>query len=450
MPQPGKIRKPVRPPGPESKGLIGNFPLAGDEPFAVFARWARQYGDIFHYRVLNRHVYFLNHPDFIEYILKTNARNFTKGQALSSNRRIFGNGLLTSEGEFWLRQRRLIQPAFLQERIASYAADMTAFAERMVAGWRDGETRDVHAEMMRLTLEIASKVLFDFPIAADTDRVSSALNTLMELAAHGRMLLPRVFRMLPTRSGIRYWRAARQLDDIVFGIIRQRRFSGGDSGDLISRLMNVRDEDGGTMTDQQVRDEAMTLLLAGHETTAVALSWTWFLLAQHSEVEQKLWDELESVLKGRTPGVGDVPRLPYMNRVIRESMRLYPPAWAMARVAVEDCEIGGYRVPAGSSVAMSQWVMHRDPRFYRDPERFNPDRWAEERMKALPKFAYFPFGGGPRICIGASFAMLEIALTLATVAQKYQLHLAPGHTVTPLASITLRPKEGIHVILKQR
>ena len=438
----------VRPPGPRSRGIVGNFPLGSRDPLGLYTQWARQYGDIFYYRAFHRHIYFLNHPDFVEHVLVTNYRNFIKGEALQSNRRIFGNGLLTNEGDSWLRQRHLIQPAFHRDRIQSYGNTMVAYTERMIAAWHDGEARDIHRDMMRLGLEIVAKALFNIEIDADRDRVAVALNTLMELGSGGGMLLPPILRLLPTPDNLRYRRAVGQLDDIVYGLIRQRRSNGQMGDDLLYGLLQPQDEGGG-MTDEQLRDEVMTLLLAGHETTAVSLSWTWYLLAQYPEVEKKLWTELREVLHGRTPRVQDLSKLPYTERVVKEAMRLYPPAWAIVRKAAKDCEIGGYRVPPGATVVMSQWVMHRDPRYYDRPEQFNPDRWLDQRLKGAPKFTYFPFGGGPRTCIGSAFAAMEAVLVLATIAQRYQMRVAPDCRAEVLPTITLRPRHGIKVMLSR-
>jgi cytochrome P450 len=440
----------LRPPGPRNRGIVGNFPLGSRDPLGLYTQWARQYGDIFYYRAFYRHIYFLNHPDLIENVLATNSRSFIKGEALRSNQRIFGNGLLTNEGESWLRQRRLIQPAFHRDRIESYGNTMVAYTERMMAGWRDGEVRDIHRDTMRLALEIVAKALFNVEITSERDRVATALNTVMELGSGGRMLLPPLLRMLPTPGNIRYRHAARQLDDIVYGLIRHRRSNGQGADDLLSALLQAQDESGGGMRDEQLRDEVMTLLLAGHETTAVSLSWTWHLLAQHPEIEKKLWSELREVLHGRSPTTQDLSKLPYTERVVKEVMRLYPPAWAIVRNSLEDCELGGYRVPARATLMMSQWVMHRDPRYFEQPERFNPDRWLDDRAKGTPKFAYFPFGGGPRSCIGAVFATMEAILVLATIAQKYQIRVAPECPVEAVPSITLRPRHGIKVMLIQR
>jgi cytochrome P450 len=424
--------------------------LGSTDPLGLYTQWARQYGDIFYYRVFSRHIYFLNHPDLIEHVLVTNYQSFIKGEALQSNRRIFGNGLLTNDGDSWLQQRHLIQPAFHRDRIESYGDTMVAYTERMMAAWHDGDVRDIHRDMMRLALEIVAKVLFNVEVTADTDRIAGALNTFMELGSRGRMLLPPILRLLPTADNFRYRRAARQLDDIVYGLIHRRRSDGEIADDLLSGLLQAQAIGRRAMSDEQLRDEVMTLLLAGHETTAVSLSWTWYLLAQYPEVEKKLCSELRAVLNGRSPRVQDLSRLPYTERVVKEAMRLYPPAWAIVRNSLKDCDLGGYRVPAGATVMMSQWVMHRDPRYYDQPEQFNPDRWLEARVKGASKFTYFPFGGGPRTCIGASFATMEGVLVLAAIAQSYQVRVVQDFPVEPLPTITLRPRRGIKVVLTRR
>ncbi len=439
------------PPGPKGHLVSGNLPEFRRDPLGFLTQCARQYGDIVRLRFYLIPAVLLNHPDTIERVLVTRSRDFAKGRGLEISRRIFGNGLLTSEGDFWLRQRRLSQPAFHRERIAAYGKVMVSYAERLLASWRDGECRDVHDDMMRLTLEIVAKTLFDADVAGEAREVGEALEVFMEqfvsLRSLSRRLIP---ESVPTPWNLRYRKAIERLDGIVHGIIRRRRASGRDAGDLLSMLLNAQDEDGSRMTDQQLRDEAVTLFLAGHETTALALSWAWVLLSGHPEVEAKLVAELKEALNGRSPEVTDLPRLRFTEQVVMETMRLYPPAWGIGRKALRDFEAGRYRVPAGTQIAMSQWVMHRDPRFYDDPERFNPGRWTEDFQKRLPNFAYFPFGGGPRVCIGASFAKMEAVLLLATIAQRFRLTLVPGHPVTPFPAITLRPKDGIKVTLTRR
>jgi cytochrome P450 len=368
---------------------------------------------------------------------------------LQANKRVFGKGLLTSEGDFWLRQRRLAQPAFHRARIASYASTMVEYTERLLDEWQDGEERDIHKEMMRLTLQIVGKTLFDADVEHDAQDVGKSLELLLEIGADFRRTLF-VPQWLPTPTNIRKERAIRLIENVLYRIIAEKRASGRDAGDLLSMLLAAQDEDGSRMTDQQLRDEAITLFLAGHETTANTLSWTWWLLAQNPAVEAKLHAELRTVLGGRAPTLEDLPNLIYTNHVITESMRLYPPSWGTARTAIEDHEIAGYAVPKGSGVSFAQWTVHRDARWYDAPEEFRPERWEGDLLKRIPKFAYFPFGGGPRQCIGNSFALMESALTLATIAQRYRFRLVEGHPLVPLASITLRPRYGIRVVLEAR
>jgi cytochrome P450 len=420
-----------------------------DNPLDYFTKVAREYGDIAGLRVLNFRSIFINHPDLIEEVLVTNARKYSKGRVLRANRHVFGEGLLTSEGDFWLRQRRLAQPAFHRARIASYAATMVEYTQRMLNGWRGGEERDAHQEMMRLTLQIVGKTLFDADVERDAQEVGKSLELLLEIGANFRRAIF-VPHWLPTPTNLRVKREVAQIEKILYRIIGERRASGRDAGDLLSMLLSAQDEDGSRMTDRQLRDEAITLFLAGHETTASTLSWTWWLLAKNPAVEAKLHAELDAVLGDRAPSLDDLPRLAYTGHVITESLRLYPAAWGMARLAVEDHEIAGYPVTKGMGVAMAQWVVHRDPRWYDVPEEFRPERWENDLWKRLPRFAYFPFGGGPRQCIGNAFALMEATLILATIARKFRLRLVANHPVAPLASITLRPRHGVRVVLESR
>lgn len=410
---------------------------------------AREYGDIVCLRFLHYRTYLLFHPEHIEDVVVNNARKFIKGRILRANRHLFGNGLLTSEGDFWLRQRRMMQPAFHRNRIANYASTMTACATRLVESWKPGQQIDLHDAMMRLTLQIVGKTLFQADVERDAPRVGESLQILLEHAFDFRRLLITPY-WLPTRRNRQAHRAIRELTAIIDKIIEQRRAASADSGDLLSLLIQAQDEDGSRMTKQQLRDEALTLFLAGHETTASTLSWTWWLLAQNPRVEQKLHAELAAVLEGRAPALEDIPKLIYTSQVISESLRLYPPAWAMARLAIEDHNLGGYPVPKGTGIAAVTWIVHRDPRWYQSPEEFLPERWQPDLLKTIPRFAYFPFGYGPRQCIGNSFALMEATLVLATIAQHFRFTLIPGHQVTPLASLTLRPRYGLHVEIHSR
>jgi len=390
-------------------------------------------------------LFLVSDPALIRDVFVTHNQRFHKGRGLEKSKRLLGNGLLTSEDEFHLRQRRLIQPAFHRDRIASFADTMTAIADRVQAGWTGGAELDLATEMSRLTLLIVGKTLFDVDVEAQASDVGDAMTGLSE--SFWTLMLPfsEVLERLPIPRLRRARRARERLDAVIYGIINERRANGADRGDLLSMLLLAQDAEdhGRRMTDIQVRDEAMTLFLAGHETTANALTWTWHLLGHAPDVDRRLHDELDEVLGGRLPTMADVERLPYTTRVVTESMRLYPPAWLVGRRAVEATRLGDYDVPVRSIVVISQWVVHRDARHYPDPERFDPDRWTPEFRAHLPRFAYFPFGGGPRQCIGESFAWMELVLVLATLAQRWRFEPVAGHPVVPHAVVTLRPKYGM-------
>jgi cytochrome P450 len=407
----------------------------------------RRYGDIAFWRFLHISTYFFETPDCVETVLVTKHRSFTKGIGVRANPELFGNGLLTSEGDFWLRQRRLSQPAFHRTRIAAYVEVMATEAGKMMQHWHDGQELDIHREMMQATLAIATRTLFGINLGPRMHVVAEAMDAFIRQNAG--LSVWRIFFKVPTVRRFRFLRGVRQLDEIVYGIIRERRASGAGE-DLLSDFLRAQDEHGGSMTDKQLRDEVMTMLLAGHETTALALSWAWYLLATHPVDQAKLHEELDRVLAGRQPSAADVPQLTFTNKVVRETLRLYPPAWVVSRRAAEDVEVGGYSVPQGANIIVSQWVTHRDERFFPEPAAFRPERWTEDFERGLPKFAYFPFGGGPRSCIGNNFALMEAAVLLAAVAQRYEVSMAPGAKVEPMPSITLRPAHGVKVRLKAR
>jgi cytochrome P450 len=435
------------PPGPKGSWLSGNLADFRRDRLAFLTRCARDYGDVVRLRFGPRRVFLVSDPALIESVLITHARLFIKHFALRLNTQVLGNGLLTSEGDFWLRQRRLAQPAFQRQRIAAYAPVMIEEAQNLMASWTAGKTCDVLVEMMRLTLQIAARTLFGGDVAAEAATVREALTIFQEtfIARFSRLLLlPSWF---PTPANLRLNRAVRRLNDILYRFIAERRAAaarGEMRDDLLSLLLRARDEDdGGQMTDRQLRDEAMTLFLAGHETTALTLAWTWYLLATNPVADERMQAELATVLGGRLPTVDDLPRLRYTEHVVMESMRLYPPGYVIGREATQDWEIDGYRVPRKTTLLMSQWVVHRDPRWFDEPEAFRPERWDEAKTKQLPKFAYFPFGGGPRVCIGNTFAMMETVLVLATLAQRWRFTLVPGHPVVAVPTFTLRPQHGI-------
>jgi cytochrome P450 len=411
-----------------------------------------EYGDIVWMRFLYVPALFLYHPDEVEYVLVTNSKNFIKSMSLRSNffQRLVGNGLLTSEGETWKRARRLSQPAFHRERVASYGQVMVDYSNRLIGKWRDGETLDVHVDMMRLTLEIVVQCLFSADVSTDVDEVGATLKELIKPFAAQATLSWILNNRLPTPVHVRFHRLARKIDNVVYRIISERRASGEDKGDLLSMLLAARDEDGSQMNDRQLRDEVMTLFLAGHETTALTLAWSWYLLGTNPEAERKFHAELDEVLGDRPPIAADLPRLKFTEQIAKESMRLYPPAFGLGREAINECEIGGYHVPKGTQVFLFQWATQRDPRFYEEPNAFRPERWTEDFIERLPKYAYFPFGGGPRVCIGASFAMMEVILCLATIGQKFRLEVDPDHPVSIYPAMSLRPRDGIKVKVRNR
>jgi cytochrome P450 len=451
---PQKPAKPSRAPLPPE--IKGNFILGVSPDFnrdiLDFVTRGRRIGDIVRARFFYVTAYFLYHPNDIEYVLSGNAKNFEKSMSLHSNffERLVGNGLLTSEGDFWRRQRRLAQPAFHRQQISGYADVMVEYAARMISSWKEDEVRFIDRDMMRLTMEIVSKTLFNSNVAADADKVGRVIAELVKPFASQATLKWILDNRLPTPAHRRFHKLVAEIDQIIYRIIAERRASGRDEGDLLSMLLAAQDEDGSQMTDKQLRDEVITLFLAGQETTALALSWTWYLLARNPEVEKKFHEELDQVLNGNLPTIADVAKLKYTEMIVKESMRLYPPGYGVGRSAIEECEIGGFRVPAKTQVFVFQWATHRDPRFFAEPEEFRPDRWNEESIATLPKYAYFPFGGGPRICIGNTFAMMEIILVLATIGQKFRCSLVSDQPVVIEPAMSLRPRDGIKVTVKNR
>ncbi len=445
------LTMPESSPGPPQRWIFGNLREFGRDRLASLTRWAHEYGDVVWARFGPRVVVFLNHPDLVEEVLVNQNRKFIKHYRLRDATRTLGQGLLISEGEFWRGQRKLAQPAFHRERIAAYGALMVQLTERMLLGWADAQVRDAQDDMMRLTLEIVAKTLFDAEIAGDSADVSAAMETLMQAFVVRTASLVNPPHWLPTPMNIRVERAIRRLERILHAVIAERRKSGEDRGDLLSMLLRAQDEESGRrMTDSQLRDEVMTLFMAGHETTANTLAWAWFLLAGHPEAEARLHKELEAVLGGRPPEFADLPRLPYTESVINETLRVYPTVWMVGRENTEPVELGGFPIPVGTTLFMPQWVIHRDARWFDDPDVFRPERWEGGLLQRLHRYAYFPFGGGPRICIGNNFALMEAALVLATVAQKFRLRLADDAQVTPLPTMTLRPANGVKVVLCKR
>jgi cytochrome P450 len=440
------------PAGPKSVLPGGVLLSFRRDPITFLMRNAREFGDIGHFMAGSQHYFFVNHPDYIKDILVTHDADFKKGRGLERAKWMLGNGLLTSEGEFHRRQRRLAQPAFHRDRIARYAGIMVEYADRMQrTRWHDGKTLDIAEEMTHLTLAIAGKTLFDTDTEPEAQQVRQALSVTMK--RFNRFMLPfaEFLDGLPLPGNRRYRAARHQLDSIIYRIIDERRRSGEDHGDLLSMLLAAQDEEGGgQMTNLQLRDEAMTIFLAGHETTANALTWAWYLLSKHPDVEARLHHELNSVLGGRLPVAPDFSCLRYTEMVITETMRLYPPAWIVARRALKDYRLAQYIVPAGAIILMSQYVMHHDMRYFPDPLRFDPDRWMPDARASRPQFSYFPFGGGSRRCIGEGFAMMEAVMVLATLAQTWSPRCLATHRVALHPLVTLRPKHGMRMLLAGR
>ncbi|MBU6399874.1 MAG: cytochrome P450 [Verrucomicrobia bacterium] len=433
------------PAGPRGSLLLGNLAEFGKHPLGFLERCAREFGDFVPLRFLHRPVVLLNHPALIEAVLAGPHRQFRKtiGYRTPFMRRLFGQGLLTSDGDFWTRQRRLAQPAFHRERIAGYGGVIAQYTREMLSGWQTGAVRDVHDDVLKLTTRVVVKTLFNAEVPPSIRQLGEASAVVLEQFTRQWSAWRLLWAWFPTAGTRRFEGVMRELDAFIFDLIREGRDTRQDHGDLLSMLLKVRDESGNGMSDRQLRDELVTLMVAGLDTTALAVSWALLLLAQHPESQRRLRVEIHRVVGGRTPGVADLPQLPYTEAVLKESMRLYPPAWLVGREAVEDGEIGGHFIKRGTSLVMSQWLMHRDARYHAEPAAFRPERWLEPACQHLPKFAFFPFGGGPRICIGNSFAMLEATIALVSILQSWQINCEPDYTVEPWPSITLQTRGGI-------
>jgi cytochrome P450 len=441
------------PPGPRGLPLLGMGLQVLRDPLGTLERIAREYGDIVTIPIVSDTRILLNHPDYIEQVTVIQQSKFHKSKLTKDvTGRLLGEGLLISEGDFWRRQRRLAQPAFQRHRINEYAATMLESAEVHSRKWKDSEERDIAHEMMALTLEIAVRTLFGTTLPGEARQVALSLEFLMRYSlrrARSPFKLPEKW---PTPSNRRAEREIQFLDSLVYRIIDERKKLGNanEHNDLLSLLMASMDEDGSQMTPKQLRDEIMTLFMAGHETTALTLSWAWYLLSKNPAAETRLHEELRDVLAGRLPTIADLGRLPYLRGVVNEVLRLYPPAYILARTSIAPCTIGGYDLPAGSTIILSQWVTHHDPRFFADADAFLPERWLDGLEDRLPAGAYFPFGDGPRRCIGQNFALMEVVLVMATIAQKFQFRLATARKIVPDPLVTLRPRNGIPMRIDAR
>jgi cytochrome P450 len=441
------------PPGPRYLTPYGFSAAFRPDPLAYTLGLARRFGDVVRIRVGPFRSYMVFHPDDVKHVLQDNHQNYVKGLIIDRTKVLIGDGLFTSEGSFWRRQRRLAQPAFHRQRSAGFATAMTDATAAMLARWDahagSGVPFDVAAEMNRLTLRVVGQTLFSMDLDGAAADVGRALQVALAYVDRRALLVAPSPLIVPTPQNLRFRRARRVLDRVVYDIIETRRRDGSQTSDLLSMLLQARDEETGEgMSDRQLRDEVMTFLLAGHETTAAALAWTWYLLARHPAVEARLRAEVDTVVGDRTPTVEDLPALSYTRMVVEETMRLYPPVWGIGRQTIGEDTLGGYRVPAKVVVSISPYVTHRHPACWDDPERFDPERFTPERAAGRSRFAYLPFSGGPRLCIGSEFALMEAQLVIAMVVQRYRLALVPGRVVEPEVRLTLRPRGGLPATLE--
>jgi cytochrome P450 len=429
------------------------FGLIGDE-LEFFMRLGATSDDMVRFSEWGEQYYFVNSPAIVQEVLVSKGRHFTKSRALEKLSKIVGRGLLTSESDFHRQQRRLIQPLFHAQSISGCAGAIVEQTTALMEGWRDGEKRDLSDDMVRLALNSVCRAIIGSDLDPEAAKVRAASDTFMQNLPLLMMPFSNVLERLPLPAIRRLRRVREELDRIIYRLIETRRQNPMEGGSLLTMLLAAQDaegEAGAGMTDEQVRDEVMIMFLAGHETVATALSWTWFLLGQHPQSEAKFHAELAEVLPGRRSATAeDFPRLAYTRQVVNESLRLYPPLWLISRRAITDCEIGGYNVPAGTIVLMSQWVLHRDPKLFENPSQFLPERWTPQFESSLPKISYFPFGGGVRRCIGDGFALLELVLGLATIGQRWRFRIEDPNRVVPRPALTLRLKNGLPVTLERR
>ncbi|MGQ0670877.1 MAG: cytochrome P450 [Actinomycetota bacterium] len=438
------------PPSPSISSLAA-LRMFREDPIGTLTALARDHGDIVSLDLGRLHVFLVSHPDYVKDILVANHGDFVKGPGLAEAKRLLGEGLLTSEGEFHRQQRHLIQPVFHHQRMTDYAELMVERAARVADGWSDGQLVDVQDEMVRLTMAVLAKAVLDTDIEDNEAReTGQALAACLRMFARLASPYSRLLEQVQSEANREYQRVLRRFDATVLRMVEDRRARGAEGGDVLSRLIRARD-DGATegMSDRQVRDEIMTLMIAGHETWSNSMGWTWYLLFQHPTERERLHAELDAVLDGRLPTADDVPHLRYVDMAYSEALRLYPPAWTVGRAATVDHEINGYVIPAGSFVLISPYIVQRDPRWFPDPLEFRPERWAPGESRDLPTFAYFPFGAGPRVCIGQPLAKLACVLFIATIARRWRLELVPGHQVEPAPPL-LRPAHGLPMTVHAR
>lgn len=434
--------------------MLGVLPRIWRDPLAFFQQVALEQGGVARVGLGHFTLYLLSDPEAVQYVLADNASNYWKGSGLDLVKPVMGEGLATSTGDFWMRQRRLMQPSFQRKRIASLLPVMREVVSELIARWRgparSGQPVDVAVDMSRLVQDLIFRTIFGASLGEKTASLAEALveiNKYMNSIVWSLLPIP---KWIPTPRRRRFRRAMQQLDAVVYGLIEERRGAAGDDSDLMGRLLAARDpETGEAMTDLQLRDEIMTLFVAGHDTTASAAAWTLALLSQNPAVRGQVVEEL-AFLDGALPGADDLARLELLDRVLKESMRVYPPGWLLVRTPHADDTIGGYDIPKGAPLLISQYVIHRHPKLWQDPERFDPDRFLPERSQGRPRYAYFPYGGGQRLCIGNTFAQMALKLILAAIHQRYVLDLVPGHKLVPQPLTTLRPKHGVLMTIRAR
>ncbi len=428
-------------PGPRGLPGLGSLLELERDSLAFLTETARRYGPVSRFRLLHRTVYQLTDPEDIEQVLVKRAADYRKDRFTQDLSRALGQGLVTSEGEHWKRHRKLAAFAFTPKRIAAQAQTMVDATKRRISHWRAGDSLNVHQEMSRLTLDVVSRTLFRTALdPTDEATVESGMEVLNHFFAETVESVLLIPPWLPTPNNLRISRAMARIDEILFRLIARRRSEPVAGEDLLGALVHARDEQGVGLSDRELRDECITLFLAGHETTALALAHALYALGTHPDLRRRFHEELSRVLRGNPPDADSARELSLTERIIKEAMRLHPPVWAIGRQPLTAVRLGGHDIPAGAEIVISQWVVHRDPRHFPDPEAFDPDRFLPERVKELPRFAYFPFGGGPRVCIGNHFAMLEAVLLLATIGQRFHLELLPGQRLDFRPSVTLRPK----------
>jgi cytochrome P450 len=439
-------------PGPRGRPFLGVMPEMVSDMLGLFTRTAREYGGIAQFQLLNKSYLLVTNPDYVKYILQDNYKNYIRGRSVETGRVLLGNGLPLIDGEFWLRERRMLQPAFHRERLGKLVNTVTAVIDEFMQDWsaraKKNQILDLDDEMMRLTLTAIIKSMFSSPIDEKIPSLSHAFQAASKFMLSRSQQMIQLPLSVPLPRHLEYNRALNILNDTIYPLIADGRKHPKD--DLLGMMLEMRDADSGEgFSDQQARDEVVTIFFAGHETTAATLAWAFYLLSQHAEVEERLRAEVQSVLHGSAPAFADLPKLVYMQQVINEVLRLYPAAYLFAREAILDDVLDGYPIPAKTLIFISPYVGHRDPKYWPDPERFDPERFVPEQVASRPRHLYYPFGEGPHVCIGNNFAVMEMQLILAMTLQRFRLRLVPNHPIALHPEATLRPKYGMKMTVEE-